>query len=154
MKKSRKNRIDSVTAEVAMIQAKPPKPPDYIKLKAKELPFWNSIINAKAFDSWTEPDLEIAANLARCKADIERLQNEIRIESDIMMNAAGSPIINPKHKLIQDLIRQSIALSRLIQIHAAATIGQPRHQARRNQKQRELQDTLKGLSPLIAPPIN
>ena len=136
-----------------MMRAKPPKPPDYIKLKAKEMPFWWAIVRLRDYSGWNEADLAHAANLARCKAHIEKLQKQIAKEPDTMMNAAGSPIINPKHKLIQDLTRQSIALSRLIHVHAEATVGRAGDQVKRNQKQRELQKNIQNADSLIAKPL-
>jgi hypothetical protein len=149
----RKKRSDSLVAQIEMMSSKPPEPPTHIKLEPKDMPFWLSIICARDFSSWNNSDLEHAANLARCKATIDRLQVEVKNEPDIVNNAAGSPIVNPKHKLIQDLTRQTIALSRLIHIHAEATCGPSRKQRNRNQAQRELQESIKNTDDLIAKPI-
>ena len=78
---------------------------------------------ARVKDSWNTVDLQHAANLARCQADIERIQQEILIEGDTLTNDRGTVVLNPKHSLLETLSRRSIALSKHIQVHAVATVG-------------------------------
>lgn len=68
-------------------------------------------------------DLAHAANLARAQADIERLSKEVLDEGDIIENARGTPIVNPKHSLLETLSRRAVALARMIHVHANATVG-------------------------------
>ncbi|MFT0532258.1 TerS protein [Castellaniella hirudinis] len=119
-------RSDSVTAAVKAAQAAaagPIVPPDHIALRDGDQPFWDSIVRARARDTWNGADLENAANLARTKADIERIQKEIGIDGDIVKNERGTPIINPKHTLLETLTRRAMALSRMLHVHAEATVG-------------------------------
>ena len=152
MGKIRKKRSDSITKEGEMLRAKAPQPPAHIKLYSEDMPFWQSIMRARDFSCWTDSDLENAAILARTKADLERLQEEIRNEPDIVSNGAGSPIVNPKHKLIEDLTRRVIALSRMLHVHAEATGGESRKERNRNRKKKEVQADWSD-DDLIAPPI-
>jgi hypothetical protein len=149
----RKKKIDSVTAEVEMVRQKAPLPPAHIKLRKQDIPFWESILSVKDFTSWTNTDLGQAAILARCKADIERLQGEMDNEPDIIKNAAGSLVLNPKLKIIEILVHRSISLTRFLQIHAAATVGRSGDQAKRNLAQRKFNDIGEDLDPLFARPI-
>ena len=157
--KRKTKRIDSnsVYTEAEMAQAKIPEPPAHIMLRESDLPFWRSVVRAREYNAWTEPDLENAANLARCKADIERIQREIDVEGDTIENKRGTPVVNPKHTLLETLMRRSVALSRLLHVHAEATEGESRHQRQRNTKQRETAQSIDQAAQeddgLIAPPV-
>ena len=80
----------------------------------------------RARSSWNDADLCTAGNLARCQADIERLQKLVDIEGDIVMCANGSTAINPRVKLLDTLTRRAITLSRVLQVHPEATLGRAR----------------------------
>lgn len=128
----RRQRSDSITAAVVAAQSQSDiNPPDHVTLRDGDLPFWWSIVRARATSSWNASDLEQAANLARCKADIERLQQEITAMGDIIENDRGKPIINPRHALLEVLSRRSVALSRMLHVHAEATQGESREQSKR-----------------------
>ena len=124
----KRTRSDSAAAAVAAALAAglPIEPPAHVKLRNGDRPFWDSVVCARARDTWTDADLENAANLARCKADIERLQAEITAEGDIVVNDRGTQIINPKHTLLETLSRRAVALSRMLHVHAEATVGESR----------------------------
>lgn len=153
----RKSRSDSNTTEGEMLRDRPPEPPAHVYLRECDLPYWASIVRAREFGAWNETDLEQAANLARCKADIDRLSREIQAEGDVIENPRGTPIVNPKHNLLETLSRRSVALSRMLHVHAEATEGESRHQAKRNAKQRDAAntaDSLDGDDGLIARPVH
>lgn len=123
-------------------------PPAHCTLRDGDLPFWNSIVSARARDTWTASDLENAANLARCKADIERLQGEITAEGDIIVNDRGTQIINPKHTLLETLSRRGVALSRMIHVHAEATVGESRDAPKALKAQKDAESAI-GIDDLI-----
>ena len=127
-------------------------PPAHIHLRDGDLPFWESIVTARARHNWDTADLEIAANLARCKADIERLHVEIDGEGDIIDNQRGTPIVNPKHSLLETLSRRAVALSRMIHIHAEAKVGKAKEQGKGLAKEKEAREALEGKGSLIAMP--
>lgn len=116
------------------------KPPKHLNLSKKVMPFWDAIISARL--EWTDVDLAHACNLARCQFDIERIQKEILKEGDILTNARGTQIMNPKHALLETLSRRSVALSRMIQVHAAATIGESKLGRGKNSAKREAQQSM------------
>ena len=128
----RRKRSDSVAAAVAAHQAValgPLPPPAHVTLREGDLAFWDGIMLARARDTWTEVDLTTAATMARAMADIERLQSEIQIEGEICTAAHGTPMLNPKVKLLDTLTRRVMALARILHVHAAATVGEPRDAA-------------------------
>lgn len=122
----KRQRSDSITAAVKAAQgvaAGVVEPPPHVKLREGDRPFWDSLVRARARDTWNISDLENAANLARCKADIERITIEIDTEGDIIKNERGTQIVNPKHTLLETLTRRAMALSRMLHVHAEATVG-------------------------------
>lgn len=125
----KRKRSDSAAAAVAASQAAalgPLPPPDHVTLRPGDLPFWNAIMQARARDTWTEADLATAATLARAKADIEKLQAEVDAEGFTITNAKGTVSVNPKHKLMESMTRRAVALSRVLHVHAEATVGRSR----------------------------
>jgi len=143
---AKRTRSDSATAAVAAMQAAaagPIKAPKFVHLRTGDKPFWDSIVRARTRESWTDNDLVLAGNLARCLADVERLQKEIDTEGDILTNDRGTPVINPRHNLLETLSRRSVALSRTLQVHAHATQGDSRDQGKKATKQRQAEKVIK-----------
>jgi len=122
-------RSDSVTTAVNAAQAAsvgPVKPLAHTPLRDCDYPFWDAIVLARAAGTWTNSDLVLAANLARCSADIVRLQVDLEVEGDVSFSVKGTPVVNPKHSLIETLSRRAVALSRALHVHAEATQGRSR----------------------------
>ena len=143
--KAKRSRSDSSTAAVAAMQAAaagPLKPPSFVNVREGDKPFWDSIVRARTRESWTDSDLVMAGNLARCLSDIERLQKEIDVEGDVVLNDRKTQVINPKHSLLETLSRRAVALSRTLQVHAQATQGESRDQGKKATKQREAEKVL------------
>ncbi|PYD92648.1 TerS protein [Pseudomonas syringae pv. pisi] len=141
----KRNRSDSGTSAVAAMQAAAAgaiKPPRFVNIRKADKPFWDSIVRARARNSWTDSDLVMAGNLARCLSDIERLQKEIDVEGDVILNDRKSQVINPKHSLLETLSRRAVALSRTLQVHAQATQGDSRDQGKKATKQRAAEKVL------------
>ncbi|RXT63054.1 TerS protein [Pseudomonas syringae] len=142
---AKRNRSDSATSAVAAMQAAAAgaiKPPSFVNIRKADKPFWDSIVRARARNSWTDSDLVMAGNLARCLSDIERLQKEIDIEGDVIANERKTQVINPKHSLLETLSRRAVALSRTLQVHAQATQGDSRDQGKKATKQRAAEKVL------------
>lgn len=134
---ARRQRTDTVKGAVnAMAGALSEIPvPGHVNVPADAMKFWASITKTRAADRWTDPDLEVAAELARTKASIERLNAELADEGDVVVNARGTQIVNPKHNLLETLTRRMVALSRMLQVHAEATQGKSRDQVKANKAQ-------------------
>ena len=122
----RRKRSDSAAAAVAASQAAalgPLPPPECVTLRKGDMPYWNAIVLARARDTWTEPDLILAGQMARAQADIERLNGDIERIGPIITAANGQPIISAEVKLQELLTRRVMALARMLHVHAEATIG-------------------------------
>lgn len=153
----RKQRIDTVAGAIATMGdalSGPLDPPDHVNLRQGDRPFWDSIVGARARGSWDNADLEIAGNLARCKADIERIQSELDIEGDTLTNDRGTVVMNPKHSLLETLSRRAVALSRMLHVHAEAKQGESREQGKRLSAERESRDVIDKKPSLIARPAH
>jgi hypothetical protein len=120
-------------------------PPAHVTLRHDAWPFWHSIVKTRPASAWTAPDLEIAAHLARAKADIERVQQDLYKEGDIVTNTRGTQIANPRHQILETLTRRAVALSRMLHVHAEATGGKARKEKPRNRAQAEAGEAVDGL---------
>jgi hypothetical protein len=117
----KRNRSDSISAAVRAAQAValgPLPPPDHVCLRPGDLPYWDSIMTARARDTWTGVDLVQAGNMARAQADIERLQQQLDTEGYTFEGK-----INPLAQLIETLTKRTVSLSRILHVHAIATTG-------------------------------
>lgn len=118
----KRNRSDSISAAVRASQAAalgPLDPPDHVTLRDGDRPFWDAIVTSRARETWTTIDLCTAANLARTQADIEQLQ--ARLDSEGYTLDSGK--VNPVAALVERLTRRTVALSRVLHVHAIATVG-------------------------------
>lgn len=136
----KRRRSDSAAAAVAAAQAValgPVEPPKHVKLRRGDRPFWNAIVTARARDTWTDTDLATAANLARTQADIEKLQAQLDAEGYVLDGKE-----NPLSKIIETLSRRAVALSRVLHVHAEATVGKSEDAAKAlaNERQAAAED--------------
>lgn len=151
----KKKRADSthVKTEIMAKALKGRKVPEYLKLRKGDEPFWNAIIDARA--DWTDVDLAHAANLARCQADIEANQALLDKEGAILENGKGTPVMNPRFTILEQLSRRSVALSAKIHVHAVATQGVSKLSKGKNTAKREALNAMHDLEDddLIARPM-
>lgn len=115
-----------------------PAVPGYVKVRPGDVPFLEGILRARARDEWTSPDLVVAMQLARCQADIEKEHAMLESEGSVIDNFKGTPIVNPRHAVLEQLSRRELALLRALQM-AGSTRGDKRdvEQARNLQRQAE-----------------
>jgi hypothetical protein len=114
-----RRHADKITAAIqAMQNAAAPDllPPAQCKLRDGDGPFWQGIIRARARDQWTENDLVVAAQLARCQADIEREQQQLDAESAVVENGRGTKVMNARVTVLEQLSRRELALMRILRL--------------------------------------
>ncbi len=119
MTAQRKPKSDSVSAAVkAMVDVAkgPPELPPHVRLRDGDRAFWDGIIASRARDEWTPADLVVAAQLARCQADIERESASLDAESSVIENARGTPVCNPRMTILEQLARREMALMRSLRM--------------------------------------
>lgn len=133
----RRARSDSVAAAgKAMLDAGSALPvvPGHVKVRSGDVPFLDGILRARARDEWTSPDLVVAMQLARCQADIEKEHAMLENEGSVIDNFKGTPIVNPRHAVLEQLSRRELALLRALQM-----AGSPRGDKRDVEQARSLQ---------------
>jgi hypothetical protein len=122
--------ISSAVKALADVAAAPIEPPAHMRLREGDLPFWRSIIISRPRESWTEHDIEMAVELARCKHDIEKLR------SYTCEDLYNLPTISPVNDEIDKLVNRALRLARAIHIHAEATEGSSHWQRQKSQDER------------------
>lgn len=152
---ARKQPINTVKGQLQTMSdalAGPLMPPAHIQLREQDIPFWLSIVGARARNSWDDCDLELAAQLARAKADTFRLQREIDREGDVVRNDRGTQIMNPKHSLMETLTRRVIAMSRMLHVHPEAKEGDSEGQGKKLKAQKDAEARMNEADDLIGRP--
>jgi hypothetical protein len=117
--KPKRTRSDSAASAVkAMVDAAKPEipPPDYVVLTESAMPFWSGVVRARARDEWAEVDLVVAAQLAQCQADIAEEDADLRIEGKVIRNDKGTPVMNPRTTVLEQLARREMALMRTLRM--------------------------------------
>ena len=124
MPRIKKIKSDTISAALkAHAQAgKVIEPPAVCRMRDIDMPYWTSIVSSKAPDEWTEPDLILAAGMARAMAEIEVLDGELLTEPSVINNKP-----NPKITIIETLTNRVMRISRALQINARANNGEVRH---------------------------
>lgn len=94
-------------------------PPSHIKLSDAELTFFDYI--AKVKPDMTESDIVHACHLAQTFEAIERLTAQVREQGETYRKNSGDYALNPLCAVLDNKIKLSISLSRVLGIHALAT---------------------------------
>jgi hypothetical protein len=131
----RKPRSDSAASAIqAMVAASLPplEPPEHVALRPQDRPFWAGIMRSRARAEWSETDMIVAAQLARCQADIESESARLDAEGAVIENQRGTPIMNPRHSVLEQLARKELALMRAITL-VVATRGRDQAATRRTE---------------------
>lgn len=137
----RKARSDAASAAIkAALDAASPPPdvPPHVRLRAEDAPFWDGVVRARARDEWTSADLVVAAQLARCQRDIEVESLRLEDEGSVLTNERGTPVMNPRHAVLDQLARREMALMRSLRM-CGTSAGDQRDlvKARKLQRQAE-----------------
>ena len=141
----KRNRSDSAESALkAMVNAsKDTIPvPAHVNLREGDRVFWDGVVRARARDEWTETDLVVAGQLARCLADIEREQIALDSETTVIMNDRGTLVVNARVSVLEQFARREMALMRTLRMGgrvagAARDEGPTRKIERQSRKLRE-----------------
>jgi hypothetical protein len=115
----KRTRADSAESAVkAMVDAAKGDlhPPAHVKLRERDLPFWLGVVRARARDEWTEADLVVASQLAKCQSDIEVEQETLDGESTVVTNDRGTACVNPRVAVLEQYARREMALMRTLRM--------------------------------------
>ncbi len=124
--KPRNPRSDSAAAAIQAAQNAadgPHDPPAHTPLPDGARPFWDAIMRNRARHRWDTADLGLAAVLARGQFDVHRLLAEIEREGDMVDDKP-----NPKHVIVDRLVKRVTSLSASLHVNAEATQGRVQDQ--------------------------
>lgn len=122
---SKKKRIDSAIGQQEIIQkslSSEVQIPHYVELRDCDMPFWYAITRARAKSEWKEHELILAAQLARCQADIEIEQEKLYLEGTTTENARGTPVTNPRFGAIAQLKAIQLSTLKALSLHTGAGV--------------------------------
>lgn len=137
----KRNPATSVESQIqAMANAtKPPlEPPAHVDFRECDRPFWAGIISARARDEWTDADLVLAVQLARCQADIEKAQETERAEGMTMQNQRGTLVMHPIVSAHEMLVRREVRLMTTLRM-GGRVLGPPDANGMRRRVERDAQ---------------
>jgi hypothetical protein len=77
-------------------------------------------MSSRARDEWSKNDFIVAAQLARCQADIETESEIVDSEGSVVTNARGTQVMNPRHSVLEQLARRELALMRALAMTASS----------------------------------
>lgn len=130
---ARKQRIDSITAHIDVMQAALTElsPPEHIPLTEKDEPFWRSIIAEKPKVEWTAHDLEFAALLAMSLRKLRDEEKTLDEEGAIVTTTGGNVAANPRLRIVADLHSRSMKYRQSLGIHNRGKNGEHRDAVKR-----------------------
>jgi hypothetical protein len=155
-RRKKRQPADSATAVVAaMVNASLPPlaVPKHVKLRSGDRPFWDGVLRARARDEWTESDLVIGAQLARCQHDIEIEQAALYAEGTVVENQRGTMVMNARVTVLEQLARREMALMRALRMGGVIPtrdLNERRGVDRAAAKVRSEVETESGDEPLLA----
>lgn len=149
-KATRRTRRDSVSEVSRIMQGAKMEiaPPSHVPLQEMDWPFWESVVAEFARADWTEHQLELAAMLARCLADLEENQRMLRAEGLTIVreikNGAGEIIKcisyeNARARSVATLMTQVLAMRRSLALHAKAKSGSNADAAAQRQANKDVE---------------
>lgn len=123
MTRPRNPRSDSAAAAVQAAQNAaqgPLNPPEHVTLPEGARPFWEALVRNRARHRWNDADLATAALLAVTQMQAAELMADIE-----------------QAALVDKLGRRIALLSKLLNVHAEATIGRAQAQGKTLELERE-----------------
>lgn len=151
---TKRQPINTATAAVQVMAkaAQTLVPPSHVPLTASDLPFWENVIAEKAKSEWTAHDLEIAALLARSLRRLDAEEAKLDGEDAVMVSGGGSPMANPRLRIISDLHARVIKYRQTLGIHSRGKGGEARDVEKRREQTRQIEDGNPMTDDLIARP--
>lgn len=152
---NKRQRIDSAAAAVEVAQAsfRDLRWPDHVPLANADEPFWRSVIAEKPKAEWTDHDLEIAALLAMSMRKLRSEDAKLEDEGSVAVSAGGSPMQNPRCRVVADLHARVIKYRQTLGIHNRGKNGEQRDVNKRREAAFGIEDGQASDDLLAAPTI-
>lgn len=133
---ARRQRIDSITAQVEVMQAaaNTVRPPEHLPIGEKDEPFWRSVTAEKPKAEWTAHDLELAALLAMSMRRLGEQEVELEKEGPVVETAGGNLAQNPRARIVSDLCGRIVKYRQTLGIHNRGKNGEQRDVLKRREQ--------------------
>lgn len=141
---AKKQKSDSATGQVSMFAAAQKGeilPPEHCDVPPEAMPFWRSIIECRAKESWFGHDLEIAADLAKDQL----LSRETRKFLDEHGHTNEKGKTRPESRTLAATARRISLYTRLLAINSRAVVGKSVEMQRRRSAEREAEKKMDGI---------
>lgn len=137
---ARKQRIDSTAAavDVMLKSVRKIEPPAHAPVDDDAAPFWDEIISARALSEWNDHDLTCASDLANAMAALVDNRRKLRAEGEVLANASGTAMTNPRVSVVHGLHAQIKAARQSLYIHGRAN-GRVEDVAKRRTQAKEIE---------------
>lgn len=137
---ARKQRIDSTAAavDVMLKSVRKIEPPAHAPVDDEAGPFWDEIISARALSEWNDHDLTCASDLANAMAALVDNRRKLRAEGEVLANASGTAMTNPRVSVVHGLHAQIKAARQSLYIHGRAN-GRVEDVAKRRTQAKEIE---------------
>lgn len=106
---------------------------------------WTDIVNTKTCDYWTRGDLPLLRMYCRCVADVERLTNEIMEEGELIRNAKGNAVVNPKAVLRGFAEARLMTLATKLRMQPSSRVD-PKTETRSNVRKKAAEDAARTIN--------
>jgi len=152
----KRQRTDTVSGEIeAFGNAKDVPIPEHIELDPTARLQWDLVTRSKSADLWTENDLELAAEICIARSQKNRIRRQMALlETDYDKPFDRLRGLAEGEKQVDALVKREERLTRLLQIHPAATVGKARESVKKNTATRQARETINAADDLIAQPIH
>ena len=144
MKRTKSTSAESATKAMLNAAKDNIEPPPHVRLRPRDKQFWYGVIGARARDEWTDADLVVASQLARCQSDIEIEQLALEEETAVIANARGTLRVNPRVSVLEQYARREMALMRTLRM-GGRIAGDARDEAGRRKLERSVKQTRQAL---------
>lgn len=100
--------------------------PANLTIPPEDEPFFRSIICTRPNSEWSDVSIFFAAVLATAQRQILEETEKLMQEGSVVVNERGTQIPNPRHSVIETLVRRATHLAKTVHVDADATIGRRR----------------------------
>ena len=117
---ARKQRSDSVTAQVKALQAAGDDipVPEGVELRSEEeIVLWRQFCKTRARDAWRDFDLVLLAKVVKLEASIRKHQVTLDASGPLIKNKRETLIENPLLRVIDTLQRQQMSIIRSMSLN-------------------------------------
>ena len=151
-----KTRVDGLKGKLGAFKDAQTKlaPPDHCDLLEGAESFFDVITASRAASMWNDVDLARAVNLANIQYMLNDEMQRLAVEGMITMGGRNgdTEVENPRVRVVGNLQRLEISLSKALQTDAASTVGRSRDNVPKNKAAKEAREELDAVNsnPILA----